>query len=129
MKDDMIQDPKFCDRLHRPLIKEAQSIRLLMDEREKQNNFRFDNIDKNIVLAREQMESRLEGMNEIREQLTQQAKTFVSTDKFENLGNHVNRIDKTISLSQGSSKWSDHIITVLIGLAVIVIVYLMTKGP
>ena len=118
-------DPQFCDRLHLPLIKEIKSIKLLINEREKQVNIRFDNIDKALVLARDQLDLRLESMNEIRAQLERQANTFISDDKFESLSEKVNSIDKIVNMRQGSSKWSDHIVTVLIGIAVVIIIYLI----
>ena len=107
-------------------------------------------IQQQIVMAKEQvelakadMDRRLETMNEFRTQLSQQAATFVSKTEvglqFEKLENHVDvlarsnrdRIDlleKVYIEKSAGKRWTDHIVTVLIGMAVLVAIWIMQHG-
>ena len=69
-------------------------------------------------VANKVMDRRLEGMNEFREQLTQQANTFMPRFEFnvqhEKVVDDIKRIDATASEVAGGRKWTDYIITVII---------------
>ncbi len=92
-----------------------------IEEKEKIANIKFDALYEAIKMAKSEMDRRLEGMNEFRNQLSQQATTFISKrevelilDKFEG---RLRIIEDIKSVREGSSRWSDYIITVLIAMA------------
>jgi restriction endonuclease len=80
-------------------------------------------------VARSELERRLEGMNEFREQLNSQAATFMSRQEigalFEKVELKTNILEKMSNQRKGSKQWTDHIITVLIGLGVVVAIKLL----
>jgi hypothetical protein len=95
------------------------------------NDIRFQMIEKSIELAKTELDRRLEGMNELREQLTLQASTFETVAEarliHENILNRITNLEKSAWARQGEYRWSNHIVTVLIGLAVILGVWFITK--
>ena len=82
-----------------------------------------------LSLARHEMERRLESMNEFRDQLEKQAGTFATKTeenlKHSTLEDRVRAVERVQYVRAGSTRWSDHIITVLIGLAVVIAVWLL----
>lgn len=99
-------------------------------------------INENIKLAKEEMERRLEGMNEFRAQLATQTSTFISRkeveliiDKmqahFDLLAGHnrdrIDTLDRNVGECTGAKRWSDHIITVLIAMATFIIAHFVMK--
>ena len=99
--------------------------------------------EKQVEVTAKDLERRLEAMNEIRSQLNRQADTFITKIEvnllFEKLDlntttmarNNRERIDlleKMYAEGRGGKKWEDHIITVLIGLAVLVTIWIMQHG-
>jgi len=87
-------------------------------------------------LARTELERRLESMNEFRAQIDKQTETFArksETDLIhQGLDNRLRIIEREEGKREGSSTWSGHIITTLIGsiigLIVILIVWFVTKS-
>ena len=91
----------------------------------------FNMIEKSIETARFAMDHRLEGMNEFRTQLSEQAATFVTKREMEliadKIDNRIIYLEKNKSLHEGSTIWTNHIITVLISVFVTSVVMLI--GP
>ena len=87
-----------------------------------------DSLEKSINVAKGELDRRLEAMNEFRAQLTSQNNTFMSRAEIElmsaRLNDKIDSINKIVISGTGEKKWSDHIITVLIGIAVIIIIKL-----
>jgi hypothetical protein len=82
-------------------------------------------------LARKEMERRLKGMNEFRDQLEKQAHLFAvkseETLKHTIIEDRIRAVERKLDVRLGAVKWSDHIITVLIGIAVVYAVWVL-KG-
>ena len=100
-------------------------------EHQKYLDAKFDSIDNAVGVAKNEMDRRLEGMNEFRDQLTQQSATFVPRSELiiqlDKIEGWIKNIEKAATFTQGSKKWSDHIVTVLIGMAVILAVWIITS--
>jgi len=109
---------------HSGLVKELKALRMLMDEREKQGR-------EALKIAREDMERRLESMNEFRAQLEKQTKEFKGITEcrleMDPVRRDVKDIRRIIDTQSGARKWSDHIVTVIIGLIVLLCVWVLTK--
>jgi chromosome segregation ATPase len=97
---------------------------------------RVETLTEAIMVAKTELERRLEGMNEFRAQLDSQTKSFVTREmmsstidkidlKTAQLDEKIASVQNDLSKSAGSSKWSDHIVTVLIGAAVVLAVWLI----
>ena len=73
-------------------------------------NLRFEANEKQIELAKEDMERRLEGMNEFRAQLTAQANTFLSRPEaqlqIEKLITRIVLLEKGINFREGTRHWT-----------------------
>ena len=87
-------------------------------------NLRFESNEKQIELAKQEMERRLESMNEFRSQLTNQANTFLSRTEaqlqIEKVITRIVLLEKGLNFREGSRHWSEYIIMVIIsGLIVI----------
>jgi Fe2+ transport system protein B len=84
-----------------------------------------------LILARSEMERRLDGMNEFREQMEKQANSFALRKeeelKHSIIEERIRNIERRIDTQAGSTKWIDHIITGLIGFGIVVAIWLM-KG-
>ena len=78
--------------------------------------------DRDKQFAKEDMERRLKDMNEFRAQLTQQANMFATRAELkgeaEKLDLKLAPLLSASAVRQGATRWSDHIITVLIAAAV-----------
>lgn len=105
-------------------------VEKLKAERDR-DDIRFQMVEKSIMIARTELERRLESMNDLREQLNNQANTFETKAEsrliHDSFGNRISKIEEAIWARQGEYRWSNHIITVLIGLAVILAVWFITK--
>ena len=95
------------------------------------DDIRFQMIEESIRVARGELERRLESMNELREQLNSQAKTFETKaesrlihDAFED---RISKLERTTWARQGEYRWSNHIVTVIIGAIVIFVVRWLVK--
>ena len=110
---------------------QIESICHKMDERKEQVNIKFDAINKEITLAKEDMERRLAEMNQFRAQLTSQAATFATRHELkieaEKLDLKLGPLLNSVTYRAGSKHWSDHIITVLIAAAIMFFVHFVFK--
>ena len=92
-------------------------------------NLRFESNEKQIELAKQEMERRLEGMNEFRAQLSNQAGTFLSRTEaqlqLEKLITRIVLLEKSVNFREGSRHWSDYILTAVIAGAIVIISKLM----
>jgi len=107
------------------------AVCLKMDERKEQVNIKFDALNKEIVLAKEDMDRRLGEMNQFRSQLSNQAATFATGHELkteaEKLDLKLSPLLNSVNYRAGSTHWSNHIITVLIALAVMYFVHFVFK--
>lgn len=120
MVEDMSQNPKICDRLHAPIMREIKALRELMEERK-------ESYKDALELAKLESDRRMHEHNNFEKRMASQAADSVRREVFEVLVGRVVELERFISRSQGSSRWSDHIVTVLIGLAVILIVWAIQR--
>ena len=107
------------------------AVCLKMDERKEQVNIKFDALNKEIVMAKEDMDRRLGEMNQFRSQLSNQAATFATRHELkteaEKLDLKLNPLLSLVNFRAGSKHWSDHIITVLIAMAVMLVTHYLFK--
>jgi hypothetical protein len=98
---------------------------------QKEIELRFSSLEKAIASTKRDLDIRLEAMNEFRAQLDRQAHTFVPRTEIDLANNALEKkVDLLVERSaeqRGSTKWVDHIITVLIGLAVVLVVWAVKK--
>ena len=101
----------------------CQMIEAIMKEIE----LRFLSLEKAINSTKGDLDIRLEAMNEFRAQLDRQANTFVPRAEIDLARTALEKkVDLLLDRSaegKGSAQWINHIITVLIGLAVILVVW------
>lgn len=115
----------FICKEHLAVLRDIESLR-----REQEKACKIH--EREIETAKRELDRRLESMNEFRDQLDKQSRTFMTRTEIEfrfnalekDVGENRGVIDRGI----GAKRWSDHIITVLIGLAVILAVWLMRGG-
>ena len=92
-------------------------------------DLRFTSNEKEIRLAKEEMDRRLEGMNEFRAQLSNQAGTFLSRTEaqlqIEKVITRIVLLEKSVNFREGTRHWSDYILTAIIAGAIVVISKLM----
>jgi len=92
---------------------------------EKAYNLMFESVEQATELARTQMEARLEGMNEFREQLKDQASKFVTREELESKVSLLNAEIK--STSKGKVSWGVAIaITALVSFSLSAIILILT---
>lgn len=88
-------------------------------------SIRIEALNESISVAKREMDRRLEGMNEFRTQLTRQAGEFIGKTEFkleiDKLEIRLKVLEECLATSKGSSKWSDHIITVIIAAGVVLL--------
>ena len=116
---------------HSGMVNCTQALRERIAESEKLTNVRFEAIDRALNISKHEMERRLEGMNEFREQLALQAKNFVNKSEMDHIAGKIeNRIDtntntirdikQDIDRQFGARRWSDYMI--MVGLSFLVAV-------
>lgn len=76
-------------------------------------DIRFEKVDKDRIEAKTEMERRLEGMNELRQQLDRQAGTFITRDAYEA---SIDRIMDRINALQKTAVGV--LVAILVGLAI-----------
>jgi hypothetical protein len=112
-------------KYHDGIVKDIAAIRREMD-------LHFSMHDKSIESAKVELDRRLAGMNEFREQLDKQAREFVTRNeidfRFNSLNEDVSEIRKDKDMASGADKWTTYIINSLIGLAVIIVVWFVTHS-
>jgi len=116
------------DKLSRVVATQGELL-ARVDERtagmEKAYNLMFESVEQATELARTQMEARLEGMNEFREQLKDQASKFVTREELESKVSLLNAEIK--STSKGKVSWGVAIaITALVSFSLSAIILILT---
>ena len=85
--------------------------------------------EKALIMATRDMDRRLEDMNQFRAQLTNQANTFATRIELKAEAEKLDlKLAPLLSMStyrEGSMKWTDHILTVLIAAAVMLVFKLL----
>jgi hypothetical protein len=106
------------------LCKSHEAVVVRMEERENASKIKFEALYSAIRMAKEEMDRRLEGMNEFRSQLTKQATEFVGKKEvdlmLEKIEVKLGHLEAMANQRAGGKQWSDHILQVLIGIAQIV---------
>ena len=119
-----MDEKHFCDE-------HSGMCRSIKAETEKAD-IRFLMIETAVKVAKNEMDRRLEAMNEFRAQLDKQAAQFMPRKEIEILtirnSDKIRDLEVSMGKISGASKWSDHLVQVIIGLAVIISVWLITKG-
>ena len=110
---------------------EIKKLCQLFEERQKQSDFRFGSNKEAIQVAKEEMERRLEGMNEFRAQLSSQAATFVSRVELrlevEKLIGRILVLERETNYRVGSRHWSDYIITSVAAFGIFILAHYILK--
>ena len=88
-------------------------------------DIRADYNDQALKVARNELERRLEGMNEFREQLNRQAGTFISKSELnaevEKLELKISPLSCAVATNEGSRKWTDYIIMIIISACIVLL--------
>jgi len=128
---------------HSGLVAQLNAICKKLELIEKAIQKQFEMTELQVEHTKVDLERRLESMNEIRGQLNRQADTFITKVEvnllFEKTASHfdamakanrerIDMLDKMYTEKSAAKKWSDHIVTVLIGLAVLVVMWIMQHG-
>jgi chromosome segregation ATPase len=113
-------DEKLCQSRQDAIKKKIETLYARLEEREKILNLQIDNLNQNVKTAKSVLDHRLEGMNDIRNQLTVQTATF--EERINYLNSDIQSIQKVISKREGSSTWTDALWVVLLGGASAVVV-------
>ena len=114
---------------HSGLIAQLESICSKLVLIEKNIQKQFEMTDRQVENAKVDLERRLESMNEFRNQLREQAATFAPKREVELMLSEIKArlgiIEKQGFTGEGSGKWRDHIVTVLIAAAVMLIAHFL----
>ncbi len=98
MVDTQINNAKVFSAMNDIAKKDAVSLKEYVEERitaiEKALQARIDSVDRATILAAQQMEKRLEGMNEFRDSLRDQNTTFLPRNEFDS---QIKLIERTYS--------------------------------
>lgn len=127
-------EPLFCKdcKMHPALEIQLDAVCKKIEQLEKVGNIKFEYLQQSTDIAKGEMERRLEGMNEFRAQLEKQSRDFISRDQVDlmigKIELKIENLEGIAKERKGASKWEDHIITVLIGAAVLIIIWLMQHG-
>lgn len=124
----MPENSALCKE-HLAVLRDIEALR-------REFNIAIQNQQKQIEIAKAELDRRLEGMNEFRAQLDQQTREFMSRGEIGLVVEGIRRditynltgigkIEAQLAERGGAKKWSDHIITVLIGVAVIFLIWFM----
>jgi len=145
-------DTEFCSE-HSGICVKWENVRQRIDDKFESVNVRFDflekanllakdNLDKEISLARTVVDGKMHTLNQVREQLSEQGNTFAKAtevklmvtkledrifsqekavqEKFTALGN-------ISSERRGSSRWSEHIVTVILASGMMLLIHYLFK--
>ena len=116
---------------HSGIERDIAALSDKMDEREKQVNIQLAAMSKAIEVAKAAQDFRLEGMNEIRRQLTDQARTFSTNERvdglFEKVFLKIDMLERFVNQRRGSLRWSDYLIAASIAAAAGVLARLLLK--
>lgn len=127
---------------HSGLEARLQSICRKIDDQGKLIEIQIQMQKDSISMAKEELERRLESMNEFREQLSRQAQTFISRhemdlrlEKLEErhvltlrpIQEKIKEFEATTYKEAGSLTWKNHIMTVIISLAIFIVIHFVFK--
>lgn len=116
---------------HAGLVEQIKTVCIKLEAHEKLDLERLAAIDKAMNTAKIEMERRLESMNEFRAQLSKQAASFVNREtidiKLEKMQEDIDDVKQCTSVSSGSDKWRDHLVTVGISLGVFLLAHFLFK--
>ena len=89
--------------------------------------------ERSVGLAKQELERRLEAMNDFRTQIDRQAKQFVTREeltlKLDKMETKLEILQNVKSETTGERKWMNHIITALIGMATVIGVWIIVRSP
>jgi hypothetical protein len=119
---------------HSGLVTHIDNLYRLLDERRTQTDLKIATIEKETIMAKTEMDRRLEGMNEFRAQLEKQSNTFISRaelllildkrdSKIDGIESKLTPLFTYAAKDEGSKKWTDYIITVIISAIVFVVLH------
>jgi hypothetical protein len=83
------------------LVSLKEHFKVVLKERDKRMEQKFDSMEKAVTKAEVAHEKRLEAMNEFRGQLSDQTKTFVPRTEFDIVAK---KVEKMENMKQGSSQ-------------------------
>lgn len=116
---------------HSEILSAVKVLETKFEAQKELLNARFLANEHNKMLAKEDMERRLEDMNEFRSQLSTQANTFATRPELkaeaEKLDLKLAPLLRQASMHEGASHWSNHIITVMIAAAVMLFIHFVFK--
>jgi hypothetical protein len=114
---------------HSGIEAELRKLCLLMEERKELLNVQLRQIDHSVTLAKQDMERRLEEMNQFRAQLTTQAGTFATRNELkteaEKLDLKLVPLLKSSLTREGANQWSTYLIMALISGAIVLLAKLI----
>lgn len=123
--------PDVCP-FHSGIEKDIKALWKFIDEKEKKADLQLNSIRNSIDVAKAEMDRRLEGMNEFRAQLEKQTTTFASHGEVNlrliAMDEKIRQIEHCVDTITGASRWSDHLITAMIAVAVFLIGWVITGG-
>jgi len=102
----------------------------LVKEQEK-NDIRFRMIERSIVVAKEEMDRRLDTMNHLQKKMDNLGTTLESKSeaniRYADFEKRIAHLEKQVWSGSGEIKWTNHLITVLIAMATLVAVWFITR--
>jgi hypothetical protein len=114
---------------HSGLEADIKKVCALLEERKELMNVRINQVEKDVVLAKQEMDRRLEEMNQFRAQLTTQAGTFATRGELkgeaEKLDLKLVPLVKASLTREGANRWSDYLIMALISGAIVALAKLI----
>ena len=117
--------------LHSGFEARISSLCRKIEEKENLTSVKLEAMEKALQVAYREMERRIEGMNEFRAQLSSQGSTFFTKNEHElfktSIEFRITAIEKTLFYKEGAGKWTSHIITVLIALAIFIMSHYLFK--
>jgi len=97
------------------------SIGAKLDALKELINSRMRNIEQSTTLATNQMERRLEGMNEFRDQLKDQASRFITRAEYDILVTNIQELRETRAMLAGKASQSSMTLTTIIAFTGLII--------
>jgi len=124
-------DDTLC-KFHEAVMVRMDGICHKMEEKEKVSNIKFEALHGATTMAKAEMDRRLEGMNEFREQLTRQTAEFAGKKEvdlmFEKIDVKLDHLEAMAHQRTGGKQWSDHILQVLIAIGQIAVIAWLFKS-
>ncbi len=124
-----MNEPLFCKdcKMHPAVEVQLEAICKKIEQNEKISNIKFEYLSQAKELAKDEMERRLEGMNEFRAQLEKQTQTFVSRVEFEGLREKLNILSNQYAVRTGSKIWETVILSSMVTAIIMALGYYLFK--